>query len=57
MTPTENMRLLKHCLEQLKLSTMLAECEKVASRAGKTNLDHLGLLLQLCELEWTDGER
>jgi len=28
-----------------KLPTMLGECEKVAWRAGKENLDHLAFLL------------
>ena len=49
--------LLKHHLKQLKLPTMLAECEKVAARAGKENLDQLAFLLQLCELELIDRER
>ena len=49
--------LLKHHLKQLKLPTMLAECEKIAARAAKENLDHLAFLLQLCELELIDRER
>ncbi len=49
--------LLKHHLKQLKLPTMLAECEKIAARAAKDNLDHLAFLLQLCELELIDRER
>jgi len=36
---------------------MLAECEKIAARAAKENLDHLAFLLQLCELELIDRER
>ena len=36
---------------------MLAECEKVATRCAADNVDHLGFLLQLCELELIDRER
>jgi DNA replication protein DnaC len=54
---TKSTVLLKHHLKQLKLPTMLAECEKLAARAGKENLDHLAFLLQLCELELIDRER
>ncbi len=57
MVNTKSTVLLKHHLKQLKLPTMLAECEKVAARAGKENLDHLAFLLQLCELELIDRER
>lgn len=57
MADTKSTVLLKHHLKHLKLPTMLAECEKVATRAGKENLDHLGFLLQLCELELIDRER
>src|SRR5262249_30587393 len=49
--------LLKHHLTALKLPTMTAECEKVAARCAKENVDHLGFLLQLCELELLDRER
>jgi len=57
MNKTQSMVLLKHHLKQLKLPTMLAECEKLAARAAKDNLDHLAYLLQLCELELIDRER
>ena len=57
MADTKSTVLLKHHLKHLKLPTMLAECEKVATRAGKENLDHLAFLLQLCELELIDRER
>jgi len=57
MADTKSTVLLKHHLKHLKLPTMLAECEKVAARAGKENLDHLAFLLQLCELELIDRER
>ncbi len=49
--------LLKHHLKALKLPTMTAECEKVAARWARENVDHLGFLLQLCELELLDRER
>ena len=49
--------LLKHHLKALKLPTMTAECETVAARCGKENVDHLGFLLQLCELERLERER
>ena len=54
---TKSTVLLKHHLKQLKLPTMLAECEKIAARAAKDNLDHRAFLLQLCELELIDRER
>ena len=49
--------LLKHHLKALKMPTILGECEKVAARCAKENVDHLGFLLQLCELELLDRER
>jgi len=49
--------LLKHHLKALKLPTVLAECEKVALRCAAGNVDHLGFLLQLLELELIDRER
>ena len=54
---TKSTVLLGHHLKALKLPTMLAECEKVASRCAADNVDHLGFLLQLCELELIDRER
>ncbi len=57
MNTTKSTVLLKHHLKQLRLPTMLAECEKVAARGVKENLDHLAFLLQLCELELIDRER
>src|SRR6478609_4834158 len=48
---------LKHHLQALKLPTMTAECEKVSARCAKENVDHLGFLLQLCELELLERER
>jgi DNA replication protein DnaC len=49
--------LLKHHLKALKMPTILSECEKAAARCAKENVDHLGFLLQLCELELLDRER
>jgi DNA replication protein DnaC len=59
MTPsdTKSTVLLKHHLKALKLSIVLAECEKVAQRAAAENIDHLGFLLQVCELELIERER
>ena len=54
---TKSTVLLKHHLKQLRLPTIFAECEKIAARAAKDNLDHLAFLLQLCELELIDRER
>ena len=54
---TKSTVLLKHHLKALKLPTMTAECEKVAARCATENVDHLGFLLQLCELELLERER
>lgn len=54
---TKSTVLLQHHLKQLKLPTFLSECEKVAARCGKDNVDHLGFLLQLCELELLEREK
>jgi DNA replication protein DnaC len=54
---TKSMVLLKHHLKALKLPTIHAECEKVAGRCGMDNVDHLGFLLQLCELELIEREK
>jgi DNA replication protein DnaC len=54
---TKSAVLLKHHLKALKLPTMTAECEKVSARCAKDNVDHLGFLLQLCELELLERER
>lgn len=56
-TTTRSTVLLQHHLKALKLPTMNSECEKVASRCAAENVDHLGFLLQLCELELIDRER
>lgn len=54
---TQSTVLLKHHLNALKLPTMTAECEKVAARCAQENVDHLGFLLQLSELELLERER
>jgi DNA replication protein DnaC len=56
-TDTKSTVLLKHHLKALKLPTVLAECEKVATRAAADNVDHLGFLLQVVELELIERER
>jgi DNA replication protein DnaC len=53
---TKSTVLLKHHLKALKLPTMHAECEAVAARCAKENIDHLGFLLQLCERELLERE-
>jgi DNA replication protein DnaC len=59
MTPndTKSTVLLKHHLKALRLPTIAAECEKVATRAAAENVDHLGFLLRVCELELIERER
>ena len=59
MTPTDTKStvLLKHHLKALKLPTVAAECEKVATRAAAENVDHLGFLLQVVEAELIERER
>ena len=54
---TKSLVLLQHHLKSLKLPTMLSECEKIAGRCAADNVDHLGYLLQLCELKLIDRER
>lgn len=56
-TETTSTVLLKHHLKALRLPTILSECEKVAHRCATENVDHLGYLLQLTELELVDRER
>jgi len=57
MSQSKSTVLLKHHLKALKLPTMHSECEKIAARCAKENVDHLGFLLQLCEQELLDRER
>ena len=56
-TETTSTVLLKHHLKALRLPTILSECEKVAHRCAAENVDLLGFLLQLCELELVDREQ
>jgi DNA replication protein DnaC len=56
-TETKSVVLLQHHLKALKLPTMLAESSKIATRCAQDNVDHLGFLLQLCELELIDREK
>ena len=54
---TKSTVLLKHHLKALRLPAFHAECEKVAARCATENIDHLGFLLQLCELELIQREK
>jgi DNA replication protein DnaC len=54
---TKSTVLLKHHLKALKLPTFNSECEKIAARCATENVDHLGFLLQLCELELITREK
>jgi DNA replication protein DnaC len=56
-TDTTSLVLLRHHLKHLRLPTIGAECEKVATQAAADNTDHLAYLLQLCELELLDREK
>jgi DNA replication protein DnaC len=56
-TDTKSTVLLKHHLKALKLPTVAGACDKVAQRCAAENVDHLGFLLQLCELELIERER
>ena len=47
----ENFALLKANLKQLRLPTMLAECEKLAREAAESNQPYEEYLLRLTELE------
>jgi len=53
---TKSTVLLKHHLKQLKLPTMESECEEMALRCAKENVDHLGYLLQMAERELLERE-
>lgn len=54
---TKSLVLLEHHLKQLRLPTVFAECQKVAERCARENVDHLAYLLQLCELELLEREK
>jgi DNA replication protein DnaC len=53
---TKQTVLLKHHLEQLKLSSFVRDCEETSFRCAAENIDHLGFLLQLSERELSDRE-
>jgi DNA replication protein DnaC len=54
---TKSTVLLKHHLKALRLPTMWSESERIALRCAAENVDHLGYLLQLTELELLERER
>lgn len=56
-TDTKSTVLLKHHLKALRLPTVLAECEKVARQCAADNVDHLGFLLHVVELELIERDR
>lgn len=56
-TETKGVVLVKHRVKQLKLPTMHDVCEPVAGCFARGNLDHLGYLLQISELELMERER
>jgi DNA replication protein DnaC len=56
-TDTKSTVLLKHHLKALRLPTVLAECEKVAKHCANDNVDHLGFLLKVMELELIERDR
>lgn len=56
-TETKSTVLLKHHLKALRLPTVWNECEKVARQCAADNVDHLGFLLQVVELELIERER
>jgi DNA replication protein DnaC len=49
--------LIKHHLKQLRLPTMVSECEGLAEQAARDNQDHLAYLLKLTERELIERER
>jgi DNA replication protein DnaC len=56
-TETKSVVLLHHHLKALRLPTVAAECEKVATQAVPDNADHLSYLLRLTELELLEREK
>lgn len=57
MSATKSTVLLGHHLKALRLPSMLRESQKIAARCAKDNVDHLGFLLELTELELLERER
>ena len=56
-TESKSLVLLHHHLKTLRLPTVAAECEKVATQAAADNADHLAYLLRLTELELLEREK
>ena len=56
-TTTASAVLPKHHPKALRLPTVARECEKIAVRCAGANVDHLGHLLRVCELEPIERER
>jgi DNA replication protein DnaC len=56
-TESKSTVLLHHHLKALRLPTVAAECEKVATQAAADNADHLAYLLRLTELELLEREK
>ena len=56
-TTTTSAVLLKHHLKALRLPAVARDCEKIAVRCAGANVDHLGYLLEVCELELIGRER
>src|ERR1035437_9049566 len=54
---TKSKVLLRHHLKALRLPTAAAEREKVAAQCAADNVDHLGYLLSLLELELLDRDK
>ena len=54
---TKATMLVKHHLKQLRLPTMVNECEGLAEQSARDNQDHLAYLLKLCERELIERER
>lgn len=57
MKKTESLMLLKHHLKALRLPAMNREAEKIASQCADKNMDYLGYLHQLTELELLEREQ
>lgn len=57
MSATQSTVLLEHHLKALRLPSMLRESPKIAGQCAQDNVDHLGFLLQLTELELLERER
>jgi hypothetical protein len=56
-TETRSTALMKRRPKAPRMPTITADCKKVAVRCARENIDHLGSLLQLCELKLIERER